>query len=109
MDLPLIIIVGLVHYLISVDQVTQLWLRQLQDIGTVGLHHEVICYKIPSDAQVPLEFGDVLEGLGSQLLLTHVFYVLLMISIDKDVQVSMTPQHELDVQVFGEPVFQSKA
>ena len=63
--LPLIIIIGLVHYFISVDRVTQLRYRQLQDVGTVGLHHEVICYKIPSDAQVPLEFGDVLDGLGS--------------------------------------------
>ena len=71
MDLPLIIVVSLVNYLVSVNQVTQLWYRQLLDVSTIGLHHEVICYKIPSDAQVPLEFGDVLDGLGSQQLLTH--------------------------------------
>ena len=66
MHLPLIIMVSLVDYFISVDHETQLWHRQLQDVGTVELHHEVIRYKIPSDAQVALEFGDVLEGLGSQ-------------------------------------------
>ena len=52
MDLPHIIIIRLVNYFISVDQETQLWHRQLQDVGTVGLHPEVIRYKIPSDAQV---------------------------------------------------------
>ena len=83
MHLPLIIIISLVNYFISMDQKTQLRHRQLQDVGSVGLHHEVICYKIPSDAQVPLEFGDVLEGLGSQLLLTRV-YPLLPLSIDLD-------------------------
>ena len=71
MDLPLIIIISLVNYFISVDQVAQLWHRQLQDIGTVGLHHEVICYKIPSDAQVALELGQVLDGLGSRLFHRH--------------------------------------
>ena len=60
MDLPLVIIICHVDYFISVDQETQLWHRQLQDVGSVGLHHEVIRYKIPSNAQVPLEFGDVL-------------------------------------------------
>ena len=60
MDLPIIVRIGLVHYFISVDRETQLWHRQLQDVGSVGVHYEVICYKIPSDAQVPLEFGDVL-------------------------------------------------
>ena len=66
MDLPLIVRIGLVNYLISVDQGTQLWPGQLRDVGSVGVHHEVICYKIPSDAQVPLEFGDELYGLDSQ-------------------------------------------
>ena len=60
MDLPIIVRIGLVHYFISVDQVTQLWHVQLRDVGSVGVHYEVICYKIPSDAQVPLEFGDML-------------------------------------------------
>ena len=65
MDLPMTIIISLVHYFVSVDQETQIWHRQLQDVGAVELHHIVIRYKIPSDAQVPLEFGDVLKGLGS--------------------------------------------
>ena len=65
MDLPLIFRIGLVHYFISVDQETQLRHWQLQDVGSVGVHQEVICYKIPADAQVPLEFGDMLKGLGS--------------------------------------------
>ena len=60
MDLPLGIIIGLVHYFISVDRKTLLWHRKLQDVGTVGEHLKVTCYKIPSDTQVPLEFGDVL-------------------------------------------------
>ena len=111
MDLPLIIFIGLVNYLVSVDQVTQLWHRQLQDVGTVALHHEVICFKIPSDAQVALEFGDVLEGLGSQLLLTrHIVVFILSHSIDSDTkESSILPAPEYDVQVFGEPVFESKA
>ena len=65
MDLPLIMI-SLVDDFTSVDRKTQLWHRQLQDVGTVSVHHKVICCKIPSDAQVPLEFCDVLERLGSQ-------------------------------------------
>ena len=60
MHLPHIIRISLVHYFISVDQVTQFRNRQLRDVGSVGVHYEVICYKIPSDAQVPLEFGDML-------------------------------------------------
>ena len=86
MHLPLTVIISLVNYFISVNQKTQLWHRPLRDIGTVGLHHEVICYKIPSDAQVPLEFGDILKGLGSELLPTRQFasYLLLYISIDID-------------------------
>ena len=71
MDLPLVIIISLVNYFISVDQKTQLRHRQLQDVGTIGLQYEVICYKIPSNAQVPLELGDVLKGLSSQTLLFH--------------------------------------
>ena len=40
--------------------------RQLFDFDALVLHSPVIRYKIPSDAQVPLEFGDVLERLSSQ-------------------------------------------
>ena len=111
MHLPLIIIISLVHYFISVDQKTQLWHRQLQDVGTVGLHYEVIRYKIPSDAQVPLEFGHVLEGLGSQQLLTRqlAFYVLLFLSIDINFKAFFINQHEHDVQVFSMSIFQSEA
>ena len=69
MNLPLVIIISLVNYFISVDQKTQLRHRQLQDVGTIGLHHEVICQRIPSNAQVPLELGHVLQGLSSQTLL----------------------------------------
>ena len=71
MHLPLIVRIGLVHYFIFVDQETQLRHWQLQDVGSVGVHQEVICYKIPSDAQVPLEFGDMPHGLDSELLLSH--------------------------------------
>ena len=42
MHLPMIISVSNVDYFISVDRETQLWHRQLQDVGSVGLHHEVI-------------------------------------------------------------------
>ena len=66
MDLPHIVRISLVHYFISVDRETQLRHRQLQDVGSVGLHHQVIGHKIPADAQVPLEFGDVLQRLGRE-------------------------------------------
>ena len=109
MHLPLFILISLVNYFISVDQETQIWHRQLQDIGTVGLHHKVICYKIPSDAQVALEFGDVLDGLGSQIRLKYRPHHLVFLSIDKYFKAFSIEQKELDVQVFSVPVFQSEA
>ena len=84
MDLPLVIIISLVNYFISVDQKTQLRHRKLQDVGTIGLHHEVICYKIPSNAQVPLEFGDVLDGLGIEVLPAQKLVPLVISSLAYD-------------------------
>ena len=91
-------IISSVNYLISVDQKTQLRHRQLQDVGAVGLHHEVICYKIPSNAQVPLKLCDVLQGLSSQTLLYRlVRNILLLLSIDNDCKLLLIAQQESDV------------
>ena len=97
---------SLVHYFLSVDQIAQLWHRQLQDIPTVELQRQVVLYQIPPDAEVPLEFGDVLQRLDSELLPVHRFVVyVLRLTIDIDSKPKPIIQHECDVEVFSILVF----
>ena len=67
MDLPLICS-GFVFDPVSMDLLAQLRHRKCRDIDTIEMHRQVISCQVVPDDQVPPEASEVLDGLGSQLL-----------------------------------------
>ena len=98
---------------VPADSLLQLGLGQLLSVHTVVHHGQLVHLQVVADAQLPAEFGDVLDRLISKLLLTkRVFSDLLLRSkaIDEDYNCFVSfVKNEFEIDILGVPISDAKA